>query len=152
MTRPPDLESIRRLVEPVVTSLGLLLEDLQFFPQGRRWILRIVIDREEGVVGLEDCEQVSRQISTLLDVEDPIPHAYNLEVSSPGLDRPLRRVEDYQRFQGRRARIQTDQGVWEGRLLGLEGGKVRLQTRKDAVEEIPLKDIRQARLVVEFGR
>lgn len=152
MNRPPDLESIRKLVEPVVTSLGLLLDDLLFFPQGKRWILRVIIDRTEGPVRLEDCEQVSRQVSYLLDVEDPIPHAYTLEVSSPGLDRPLRRPDDYLRFQGRRVRIQTARGVQEGLLLGLEEGRVRLQVRRGQIEEIPLEEIVQARLVVEFGR
>ncbi|NTW64694.1 MAG: ribosome maturation factor RimP [Nitrospirae bacterium] len=86
----PDLqEQIQRLLDPILGSLGLTLWDLELRKQGPQWLLRIYIDREMDGVTLGDCEAVSRDLGTILDVEDVIPHSYTLEVSSPGLDRSL---------------------------------------------------------------
>jgi len=151
-----DLDRIIRLIQPVVESFGLELVDLEFAGQGRRGVLRLFIDREGGVT-LKDCEDVSRQASVVLDVEDPIVHGYTLEVSSPGLDRPLKKIEDFLKFAGKQVKVKTkqprdDQSVFEGRILEVREGTVRLETAPEQVLEIPYTEIAQARLVVETFR
>ena len=98
-------EILLKLLEPAAEALGYELVELEFHPQGRGGLLRIFIDRTGGVT-VDDCEKVSRQVSSVLDVEDPIPGAYTLEVSSPGLDRPLRKETDYVRFAGEQAKLE----------------------------------------------
>jgi len=118
-------------------------------------VLRIFIDRHGGI-SHHDCELVSEQVGTVLDVEDLIPSAYTLEVSSPGLDRKLVKETDYTRFDGKLARIQTriplnQQKVFRGRLQGLHDGKVRLESPKGSVLEIPLDVIQEARLEFDWA-
>jgi len=148
------IERIKDIVRPVIDSFGLLFDDIEYIPQGRRWVLRIIIDKEGGVT-LDDCEKVSRQVSQLLDVEDVIPHTYVLEVSSPGLDRPLKRFEDYIRYRGRLVRVKTRQPYnnrtsFTGRIVSAEEGKIRIETEKEGIIEILFSDIMNARLEVEF--
>lgn len=145
---------IERILEPILQSLGLLLWELEFRKEGPRWILRVFIDRESGV-SIDDCEQVSRDLGTALDVEDAINHAYTLEVSSPGLDRTLSKPEHYQRFIGSLVRIKTFQSidgqkVFKGRLKGMEGDKVSLELEGGKTMAVPLADISKASLEVEF--
>jgi ribosome maturation factor RimP len=106
-------------------------------------------------VSIEDCERVSRDVSAILDVEDVMDHAYTLEVSSPGLDRPLRRAADYRRFSGRLAKIVVSDPVdnqkhLAGRLWGLEGETVLLEGHGGRIHRIPMSSITRARLDVEF--
>ena len=106
-------------------------------------------------VSIEDCQRVSRDVSAILDVEDLIDHAYTLEVSSPGLDRPLRRADDYRRFSGRLAKIVVsepvdDQKHLAGRLRGLERETVLLEGHGGRIHRIPMSSITRARLDVEF--
>lgn len=148
------IERIKDIVRPVVDSFGLVFDDIEYIPHGRRWILRIFIDKEGGVT-LDDCEMVSKQISQLLDAEDVIPHAYVLEVSSPGLDRPLKRFEDYIKYRGRPVRVNTRQPYhsrtsFRGRIASAEEGKIRIETEKEGSVEILFSDILNARLEVEF--
>jgi ribosome maturation factor RimP len=148
-------EQIRRLLEPILTSRGLSLWDLEFQKHGPKWLLRVYIDRDDPGVMLNDCEGVSRDLSAILDVEDVIPHAYTLEVSSPGLDRTLTRPEHYQRFAGRRIRIKTyqlvkGQKVFMGKLLGLSGEVVRIELENGEVVELSSGDIAKSALEVEF--
>jgi len=91
---------LTRLLEPTINGLGYELSDLELNLRGKDGAIRVYIDRQPDGVGLADCETVSRQVSALLDVEDPIPGHYTLEVSSPGLDRRLTKLEHYQRFMG----------------------------------------------------
>lgn len=146
-------EKLLSMLEPAVAALGYELVELEFHPQGRGGLLRVYIDRPEGV-GLDDCEKVSRQVSALLDVEDPIPGAYTLEVSSPGLDRPLRRAEDFTRFSGQRAKLELllprdGRRRFSGTLRGLEAGEVLIEV--DGVNyRLPLAEIGKARLVPDF--
>jgi ribosome maturation factor RimP len=127
----------------------------------RVWFLRVFVDNECGVT-LDDCADVCREISAQLDVEDVIQTAYRLEVSSPGLDRPLKKHQDYQRFQGRLAKIKMlekldpdgrghERKTFIGKLMGLEGEVVKLmQTdRKGGVIDLPLADIEKAHLEFE---
>jgi ribosome maturation factor RimP len=117
---------------------------------GAGTILRVYIDSADGIM-LHDCEKVSRQLSALLDVEDPISGRYTLEVSSPGLDRPLMKLEDFQRFEGEKARIKVGRAVlgrrnFTGRLRGIEGETVLLEMDQE-IYDLPYADIERARLV-----
>jgi len=149
MRRETALEA---LLEPAVSRLGYELVGVEYHG-GRRALLRVYIDREGGV-SVEDCQRVSRQVSGLLDVEDPIPGPYTLEVSSPGLDRPLFREADFRRFAGRVVRIRTDVPLegrrnFRGVLRGLRGGEVLVEV--DGTElALPVERIEQARLVPEL--
>ena len=124
-------------------------------------VVRVFIDRPgpastpEECVSIEDCAEVSREIGTILDVEDPLPFTYTLEVSSPGLDRPLRNVEDYRRFAGRMAKVVVAEAVdnqkaFAGRLQGVDGDAVLLEGAKGRVHRLPLALITRGRLDVEF--
>ena len=142
-------ETLLKLLEPAIEALGYELVELEFPPH----LLRIYIDREGGIT-VDDCEVVSRQVSAVLDVEDPIPGAYTLEVSSPGLDRPLRKEADFVRFAGERAKVELalpkdGRRRFTGILKGCEAGEVLIEV--DGVEHrLPLVDIDKARLVPEF--
>jgi ribosome maturation factor RimP len=144
-------DRLTRLVEPVVAGLGFELVGVEFDPHQR--ILRVYIDREGGVV-VDDCSKVSHQLSGLLDVEDPIPGNYHLEISSPGMDRPLFTPAHFERFKGALARIQLARPVdgrrrFKARLLGVEGDKVLLLDGESPFE-IPFDSIDRARIVPEF--
>jgi len=106
-------------------------------------------------VSVEDCARVSRDLSAILDVEDVVPTAYTLEVSSPGLDRPLRRADDYRRFAGRRAKIVMrekidGQGFFKGKLGGIDGTHVLIEAEDRKIHRVPLDVITRANLEVEF--
>ncbi len=104
------ITAVESFARPVLDDMGLELVEVQFRRESVGWILRLFIDREGGV-SVEDCASVSRQISAYLEVEDLIEHAFNLEVSSPGLERPLRKIEDYVRFAGRKARVKLKEPI-----------------------------------------
>jgi ribosome maturation factor RimP len=155
------LEDIRAIAERVARSHGLEVWDIvsRREPQGQ--VVRVFIDRPgpaatpEESVSIEDCEQVSREMGTILDVEDPLPTTYTLEVSSPGLDRPLRGENDYRRFAGRLAKIVVSQAVdnqkaFEGRLRGVEAGAVLLEGPRGRMHRLPMRLITRGRLEVEF--
>jgi ribosome maturation factor RimP len=149
-----DLEKIHQIVERVVTSEGLALVDVELKGGRINPLLRIYIDKREGV-SHADCQLVSEQVSAILDVEDPFPGRYVLEVSSPGLDRKLVKPSDYVHFVGRRARLILhapvgEQKVIEGRLAGFEDGRVRVDLGESGVTEFELSNISKARLVVEL--
>jgi ribosome maturation factor RimP len=155
------LEQIRAIAERVARSHGLEIWDIVTRRETTGQVVRVFIDRPgpaatpEESVSIEDCEQVSREIGTILDVEDPLPFAYSLEVSSPGLDRPLRGEQDYRRFAGRLAKIVVSEAVdnqkaFEGRLRGIEERTVLLEGPKGRMHRLPLKLITRARLEVEF--
>jgi ribosome maturation factor RimP len=160
--RPRDvLEQIRAISARVAASYGLDLFDVQFQREAQGMVLRVSIDRPgpaataEDSVSVEDCANVSRDLSAILDVEDIVPTAYTLEVSSPGLDRPLRRPEDYVRFAGRRARIVTRERVdgqtfLRGRLAGMDGDGVVVDGDDHKRHRVPLGVIMRANLEVDF--
>ncbi|HWP49993.1 MAG TPA: ribosome maturation factor RimP [Candidatus Limnocylindrales bacterium] len=148
------INSVRTLVTPVVESEGMELVDIEFKKEGKIWYLRIFIDKPGGVT-LLDCEKVSREVEVLLDIEDIIDRSYTLEVSSPGLDRPLKTKEDYLRFQGKLVKIKTfssinGQKVFSGYLQGMQDDKVRIRTKSNQEIEIPYENISKSRLEVEF--
>jgi ribosome maturation factor RimP len=146
-----DKQGLIALLEPPLQALGFDLADLDV-RAGRPGLLRVYIDREP-VVSLADCELVGRQLSTFLDVEDPLPGRYMLEVSSPGLDRRLRTPAHFSRFVGRDVKIelkQTSEGRrrLNGQLLGVEGTQIRVEV-EHKVWQIDLADVSVARLVPE---
>jgi len=149
-------EQIRQILDPILLSMGLDLWDLEFQKQGPKWLLRVYIDREiGGGVTLQDCETVSRDLSAALDVEDIIPHAFTLEVSSPGLDRTLSKPEHFIRFAGSAVKIKTyqainDEKVFRGKLLGMADSVVTIELEAGTVLEIPMTNITKASLEVEF--
>jgi ribosome maturation factor RimP len=155
------IEHIRAIAERVAVSRGLEVWDIQSRREASGHVVRVFIDRPgpaatpEESVSIEDCEQVNRELSTILDVEDPLPFAYTLEVSSPGLDRPLRGAADYGRFAGRLAKIVVSEPVdkqkaFEGRLRGVEGDEVLLEAPNGRVHRLPMRLISRGRLEVEF--
>jgi len=149
-----DLETIRRMAERVAASEGLALVDVELKGGRANQVLRVFIDKPEGVTHA-DCQLVSEQVSAILDVEDPIPGHYVLEVSSPGLDRQLVRPNEFTHFAGRRARIALRepvgaQRVFEGRLAGFEAGRVRLDLGEQGISEFELSNITKAKLIVEL--
>lgn len=151
MSRASDLES---LLAPVVVSQGCELWGLEFSAHGRRGLLRLYIEKADGVT-LEDCERVSRQVSAVLDVEDPIASAYTLEVSSPGMDRPLYTPAQFARYVGQPVAVRLKapyQGRrrFQGTLNGLEDGDVVLQVG-DTEYLLPLEGIDRANVVPVFG-
>ncbi len=158
---------LTELLEPVVLDYGLELVELQFRREEPGWVLRLIIDGDDGV-GIDDCSKISREVSHLLEVEDPIAQAFQLEVSSPGLDRPLKRERDFTRSRGKLAKIvcreEIDgQKVFSGRLGELTAGVISLEIAADAaagpasgddpaprVVRIPLTAISRAKLVIEW--
>jgi ribosome maturation factor RimP len=165
----PPLDSIRAIAERVARARGLEVWDIQSRREATGHVVRVFIDRPgpaatpDESVSVEDCEQVNRELSTILDVEDPLPFAYTLEVSSPGLDRPLREPGDYVRFSGRLAKVVVSEAVdnqkaFEGRLRGVEKGSagtaqgdvVVLEAPNGRMHRLPLKLITRGRLEVEF--
>lgn len=154
MERMVFIDKVKNVAEPILRSLGLELFDIEYSGSHRGGALRIFIDKKEGVT-LDDCEKVSRYLGQALDLEDPIPHRYTFEVSSPGLDRPLKRKEDFLRFVGKKVKIKTllpmnNQKVFSGRLLDFKEEKVFLQLNNGAEQQISFDQIAQARLEVEF--
>lgn len=153
MRTTADKQRLIELLEPAVKALGYELVDIDL-RLGRHGLLRLYIDRradDEGGVTLADCELVSGQVGALLDVEDPLPGAYDLEVSSPGLDRKLRTPQHFERFVGRDVRVELKQARdgrkrLKGRLDGIEGGSILMDVDGMAWR-VDLAEIGEARLV-----
>ena len=143
-----DKERLFELLEPAVAAMGFELADLDAH-FGRRGILRLYIDRDGGVT-LDDCQRVSEQIGALLDVEDPLPGSYVLEVSSPGFDRRLRTLAHFERFRGENAKVELKDALegrrrFTGRLMGVEGDDVLLEV-DGKLTRLSFGDIAVARL------
>jgi ribosome maturation factor RimP len=155
------IERVREAASRVASSYGLDIFDVQFRREASGMVLRVQIDRPgpaaraEESVSVEDCAHVSRDLSAILDVEDVVPTAYTLEVSSPGLDRPLRGADDYQRFAGRRAKLVMreridGQGFFKGRLGGVDGSDVLIEAEDGRTHRVPIGVITRGHLEVEF--
>ncbi len=155
---------VKAIASRVAASYGLEIFDVQYRREAGGMVLRIQIDRPgpaataEDSVSVEDCAKVSRDLSAILDVEDVVPAQYTLEVSSPGLDRPLTRLEDYQRFAGRRAKLVMrekidGQGYFKGTLGGVEDGPVQvvlIEGEDRRTHRVPIGVITRANLEVDF--
>jgi ribosome maturation factor RimP len=142
-------DRLTALLEPVVAGLGLQLWELEFAPQAKGGLLRLYIDSAVGIT-VDDCEQVSRAVSAVLDADDPIPGEYTLEVSSPGWDRVLRTAAHFAQFVGERARVELKTAVagrkrFTGRLLHVDDQAVTLDVAGTVVA-LPLAQLHKARL------
>ncbi len=149
---PRESVELRKLVEPAITALGYELVGVEYF-QGKTGVLRIYIDSDEGI-GVDDCSAVSHQVSGILEVEDPIRGQYSLEVSSPGLDRPLFQARDFVRFAGHQVTLRLLVPVggkrkFKGVLGGLRDGQVVVEMDEEELV-VAVEDIDQARLVPDY--
>jgi ribosome maturation factor RimP len=155
------LDTVRSMAGRVAGSYGLEVFDVQFRREASGMVLRVRIDRPgaastaEDSVSVDDCAHVSRDLSALLDVDDVIPTAYTLEVSSPGLDRPLRSPDDYRRFAGRRAKLVVREPVdrqsfFKGKIGAVNGNDVTIETDDGRQHRVPMDVITRANLEVEF--
>jgi ribosome maturation factor RimP len=155
------VEQVRAFAGRVAASYGLEIFDVQFRREGPGLVLRVQIDRPgpaataEESVSVDDCARISRELSAMLDVEDVVPDAYTLEVSSPGLDRPLRHADDYRRFLGRRAKLVMREAVdgqkyFKGRLGGVDDDAVVIEGEDGRRHRVPIGVITRANLEVEF--
>jgi ribosome maturation factor RimP len=143
------IASLWEIIEPVLEPEGIELVDIEFKLENGRWVLRLYVDVETGI-SLDECELVSRQVSALLDIKDPIEHKYHLEVSSPGINRILRKEKDFCRFAGSRVKMRTGKKVdgrrnFAGQLLGVEDSKVVVEVDGQKMA-IPLEDLEKAHL------
>ncbi len=144
--------AVRAVVEPTVRELGYDLILVELAGAGGRRTLRLYIDRDGGI-GIADCVRVSRQVSPLLDVEEPVFGPYVLEVSSPGIERPLGRPDDFERFTGSRVKLSSrrlldGRRVFTGRLLGLQDGVVAVEEDDGRRYHVPYDALKAARLDV----
>jgi len=146
-------DKIKKIIEPVINTGGIELYDIEFNRMRGKGLLRVFIEKEGGVT-IEDCGRISREIEAVLDVEDPIPFSYVLEVSSPGLDRPLKKLEDFNRYSGNMVRVTTlepvdNQTFFIGTIDKVENDEISLLLPKNRQVIIPFKNISKARLEVE---
>ena len=149
---PSESVELRKLIEPAVTALGFELVGVEFHA-GKSGVLRVYIDHQDGI-SVDDCQAVSHQISGILDVEDPIRGHYSLEVSSPGLDRPLFQARDFDRFAGSEVSLRllaplNGQRKFKGILGGLRDGQVVVKMNDEELV-VRLDEIDQARLVPDY--
>ena len=143
-------DKLIKLVEPLVEQLGFELADLELRTGGRDGILRIFIDKADGI-GIEDCEEVSRRVSAILDVEDPVQSDYTLEVSSPGLDRTLTKLAHFQRFMGQDVKVKLrfpleGRRNYRGALKVADEDKIEVEVDGESFS-LPLATIESARLI-----
>ncbi|PLX91958.1 MAG: ribosome maturation factor [Desulfuromonas sp.] len=162
MSQEVILNKVSEIADPIIEELGLELVDIEFISQGSEWLLRLFIDKPGGV-NLDDCAEFSRELSTILDVEEVIEMAYRLEVSSPGIDRPLKKAADFERFKGEMVRAKTFEAVdpdmrgykrktFIGTLLGLEQGIVAIEQNDKAGGrvDLPLDSLEAINLEPQF--
>ena len=149
-------QAVRPVAERITTARELELVDVEVQPGTDGTIVRLYVDKEGGI-GLDDLQAVSEEVAVVLDAEDPIDTAYTLEVSSPGLDRPLRTEDDFLRFAGRLARLESRDEIggrrrWTGRIVGVEAGEVTLRLEREGgvLARVPLAKVQRGRLEVEF--
>lgn len=147
-------QKVLSLLEPIVAENGLELVDLEFVKEGVNWYLRVYIDKDGGV-SIDDCELVSRALEEKLDAADPIEQAYILEVSSPGLDRPLKKEADFQKFQGEIIDVKLYKPLngskqYQGKLLGLENGVLSIEEENGNIVAFEYKETASVRLAVIF--
>lgn len=159
MAKVDVVARVTELAEQVLSSMQMELVDLEYKREGRELVLRLFIDKDGGV-GLSDCEAVSRELSEVLEVEDVIPGHYRFEVSSPGLDRPLKKPADYERYTGKLVKIRTFEALADdagnkrktflGELKGLIDDEIHVALTEGQNAVIPLDKVAKANLEFEF--
>jgi ribosome maturation factor RimP len=149
------VEKLRVIIQPSVEGAGYELVDLEWKREPQGWVCRVFIDGPGGI-SHKDCERMSRELSPLLDVHDAIPHAFSLELSSPGLNRPLRTAEHFRRHAGQKARIRLCRGIdgrrnYTGRIVAVAADGARVTVEVDGSEvTLPLDDLERANLEYQF--
>ncbi len=148
-------DTVKEICTPIAAELGLELVEVEYVREGARWVLRVTIDSENGISHAE-CEAVSRQLDEALDRADPIPGAYDLEVTSPGAERPLRTDRDFDRFKGRLVLVKTFAPVkgkkeWTGHLIDRVEGAVQIRVGEKEISFTP-DQVSLVRLTVDFRR
>lgn len=146
-------DRVTTAILPLIEGAGMELVDLEYRKEGSGWVLRLFIDKEGGV-SLDDCVAVSKEVGALLDAEDLVHNEYNLEVSSPGLNRPLKKEADFNRFKGELAKIKTFEAIgssrnFKGRIVGCEDNIVSMNV-DGVIHEIPIIKMAKANLEYEF--
>ena len=146
---------VRELAEPIINEQNLELVDIKYVHENRRWILRITIDKEDGVT-LRDCTNVSKELGYILEIRDVLAHPFHLEVSSPGLERPLKTLKDFEKFLGRKVNIITSEPLegqkhFRGTLQSVQEGTVHLDSEGKGWS-IPLEAIDRAKSIFEFSK
>ncbi|AOY77278.1 ribosome maturation factor RimP [Clostridium formicaceticum] len=142
------------LVSPILENENFELVDIEFKKEGPHKYLRVYIDKPEGIT-LDDCQKVSEQLSEKLDALDPIEENYFLEISSPGLDRPLKKDSDFEKFKGENVEVKLyeaidNKKIFEGELIGLEDNKIKINTADIGLVEIPKEKVAITKLAIKF--
>lgn len=155
MYRDNLIYKVKKIISPIVNAEGFELTDLQFLKGGKNSLLRIFIDKGDVGVTLDDCQNISTQVGAVLDVEDIIDRRYILEVSSPGLDRPLKKKEDYIRYKGRMVKLTTinsynNKKTFIGKIIDFKNNILILEMKNNGMINIPYNQIAKSRLEVEF--
>ena len=155
MAKLADLvvRDVNRLIEPILNEMGFELVDIEYLSEHGRWVLRIYVDSEDGIT-LDDCARVSNEIGDLIDVNDIFEHEYVLEVSSPGLNRPLKKEKDFLKAVGKKVKVKMINPVKErrnftGYLKAFQDGMLYIEVRNELIS-LPLRDVKKANLVYEF--
>mgnify|MGYP001262140056 FL=1 len=153
MARGSTEKIAEKLAMPIVEQLNFELVDVEYKKEGANWVLRYYIDKPGGI-NLDDCQMFSEKISEVLDKEDPISQGYYLEVSSPGLDRPLKKPSDFERFRGRNVELRlykakNNRKKYIGELVGLQGNKIIIKV-DDKILEFDSEEVSIVRLVIEI--
>ena len=155
MAKLADLvvRDVNRLIEPILNEMGFELVDIEYLSEHGRWVLRIFVDSEDGIT-LDDCARVSNEIGDLIDVNDIFEHEYVLEVSSPGLNRPLKKEKDFLKAVGKKVKVKMINPVKErrnftGYLKAFQDGMLYIEVRNELIS-LPLRDVKKANLVYEF--
>ncbi len=154
MAKKNLVSHLKTLLEPVVTEAGFELFDVAFVKEGQNHFVRVTIDKAEGVT-IEDCETISRRVEKVLDEKDPIPDAYILEVCSPGIDRPLVKEADFEKYKGQMVDVKLYKAknghkVYQGTLLGLAEGIVTIDDPMLGVQAFTIEEMASCRLAVIF--
>ena len=147
------VRDVNRLIEPILNEMGFELVDIEYLSEHGRWVLRIYVDSEDGIT-LDDCARVSNEIGDLIDVNDIFEHEYVLEVSSPGLNRPLKKEKDFLKAIGKKIKVQMINPVKErrnftGYLKAFQDGMLYIEVRNELIS-LPLRDVKKANLVYDF--
>ncbi len=155
LNRMETISSVKALADPLACDLELELVEVEFQQEQGGWVLRLYVDKDGGVT-LDDCQKMSRELGILLDVKDVIGGSYNLEVSSPGLNRPLTSEKDFVRYRGEMVRVKVKEAIggrmnFSGRLKGVEDGKVIVTGSEECEWHIEMANIQKAKLNVTIG-
>jgi len=147
------IEHVRELADPILTAEGFELVEIEFRREARGWVLRLYVDKEGGIT-VDNCAWVSQEIGRSLDVEEVISSPYTLEVSSPGLTRPLKQEKDFMKYRDRWVKLTTNEPIgnqrhFKGRLRGIERNEIRIEVNGEMIQ-IPLATIAKAHLEIEF--